>query len=684
MEIAGREIFWEIPIGPYILYPLAVVTIAILCFSIYRRYKMWRLGKPENRLDKLNERIKIFIKTGIIDGLVHRRFFKEPYPGLVHFLIFWGCIILLLGAFLDFLSHYIVTFLEGRVYLAESLIVDIFGILALIGVIIAFIRRYIQKPSRLDNKPEDAIALSLILVIVLTGFFLEGTRMVATGELSHNPEWSVWSPGGYVIALLFQGVGKDAIFNTYQTLWWFHTLLAVGSVIYVSLTFSKLSHIFTATANAFFRSLKPKGALTPMDLENAESFGVSKIEQFTWKQLFDLDACTRCGRCQDQCPAHLSGKPLSPKKLVQDLKAEFESKGKVLCSKPKAAEAASNEAAGEPAAGEKALIGQVIEEEVLWSCTTCRACTEICPVFIEHIDKIVDMRRNLILEQAKMPETAMGILDCIEKRGHTCRGTLATRTDWTSGLDIKLVADDKNIAILYWTGCFASLEDRNIKVAIATGKILKSAGVNFGILGTEETCCGEPARRLGNEYLYQIQAQRNIETLNGYGVKKIVTTCPHCYNTIKNEYPQFGGNFEVIHHTQFINQLIREGKLKLTKKIDGVVTYHDSCYLGRYNSIYLEPREVLKSANTKMVEMKRHGDRGFCCGGGGGRFWIEERTGKRINEMRSEQVIETGADTVATACPFCLQMFEDGIKAKGKEEAIKRLDIAEIVIRAIE
>jgi Fe-S oxidoreductase len=392
--------------------------------------------------------------------------------------------------------------------------------------------------------------------------------------------------------------------------------------------------------------------------------------------LLDLDACTNCGRCQDRCPAWLTQKPLSPRKVIQDLKAHLlERRSDLLASKKTATNPTPTDG------GQiKAVAGEVILEDELWACTTCSACQEICPVYVEHIDKIIDMRRNLVLEKATIPETGEAALRCIETRGHSCRGTTLTRVDWTSGLDIKLLSEDSNVEFVYYVGCASSLEERSTKIAIAVGKILKAAGASFAILGTEETCCGEPARRLGNEYLFQMQATKNIEALKQYNIKKIVTSCPHCFNTIKNEYPQFGGEFEVIHHTQFIADLLKQGKIQPALLGDSKLTYHDSCYLGRHNDIYDAPREVLEGISpARLLEMKRTKRNGFCCGGGGGRYWMEERIGKRISEERLEDAIELKADTLASACPYCLQMFEDAIKAKGVEESLKVLDIAEIL-----
>jgi len=676
---AFREIFWNIDFGPVVLYTLGAAALGIFIYAICRRFRLWKVGKPDKRWDNPGKRIWDFIVLGVIDGLFHRRFFREPYPGIMHFLIFAGAGILLVGTALDVIDHYVFHFISGNVYLGLSFALDMGSVFILVGAIMAVVRRYIQKPERLNTVLDNAVVLTLLFAIVITGFFVEAFRMLiatpeglAQPEFYSHPEWARWSFVGYFIAGFFAGLPEGIRLGWYIGLWWFHAALALGAIFYVCLSFDKLTHIIVSPVNVFFKSSRPKGALIPINIEEAETFGVSKIEDFTWKQLLDLDACTDCGRCQDRCPAYLTGKPLSPRKVIQDLKAHLLDRSHAL----RAAKVATPTDGG----GVKALIGEVIVEDELWSCTTCRACQEICPVFVEHIDKIVDMRRSLVLEQAKVPETGEAALRCIETRGHSCRGTTLTRTDWTSGLDIKLLSEDRDVDFLYYVGCAAALEDRSMKVAVAVGKILKAAGVKFGILGPEETCCGEPARRLGNEYLFQIQAMKNIELFKNYDIKRIITTCPHCFNTIKNEYPQFGGEFDVVHHTQFISELLRQGKIKPTLMSDGSLTYHDSCYLGRHNDIYDAPRQVLASISTsRLLEMKHIRRDGFCCGAGGGRYWMEERIGKRISEERIEQVIQTKADIVTTACPYCLQMFEDAIKAKEVEESLKVLDVAELL-----
>lgn len=667
---AHRETFWNIDFG-WIVYILAAFAVAALAYGFFCRYRLWKMGKIDDRLATINvwTRTKSFVFTGLVDGFIHRRILRDPYSGLIHALIFWGALLLLLGTALDVVSHYIVEFLHGSTYLGVSSAADFGGVLILIGVILAFIRRYIQRPDRLDNVLDDANTLALIFVIVLTGFILEGLRMSASGAPS---EWARWSFLGYAFSKAFGGEG---LVGWYQALWWFHAVLVIGAITYISLAFTRLTHILVSPLNVFFRSLEPKGALIPIVIEETETFGAANIQDFTWKHLLDLDACTRCGRCQDNCPAYLSEKPLSPKKVIQDLKAHLTEKGASLLA---------SKAGNNPGNNDRQLIGDVILEDEIWACTTCRACQEQCPVFIEPMIKIVEMRRNLVLEQTRFPETAMGALKSMESRGHPWRGTVATRTDWADGLDIKLLSEDTNVDVLYWVGCTSALEERSMKIATAMGKVLKAAGVNFGILGTEETCCGDPARRMGNEYLFQLLAQQNIETFNRYGVKKIVTSCPHCFNTIKNEYPQFGGNFEVWHHTEFVADLLKQNKLTIPRGLEKRVAYHDSCYLGRYNDIYRAPREILNYVTgASPLEMKRRRERSFCCGAGGGRLWMEETIGRRISHIRTEEAITTNAEILALACPYCLQMFEDGIKELEAEESLKAMDVAEMIAEAI-
>lgn len=652
-----------------IFWLLFAIAFGLFVYRGYQLFSWARLGRYENRFDHLGKRLMLMIGRVFPQICSLRSVSRKDIAGIGHALIFWG--------FLAFLLNYLIYIFIGEgLGLSETiknttfsryflLIVDIAGVLVASAIIWAAIRRYIIRPERLEPTPEAAIILVLIFSLMLAHFCMEGFHINATGDTL-----APWTPAGLAFANFFNwlGLGKGLQEILHGVTWWIHYLIIIGFLVFI--LYSKHLHIILAPINIFFSSLNPKGALVPIDLEKAETYGVSRIEQFTWKQLLDLYACTQCGRCQVNCPAYLTGKPLNPKQVILDLKEYLLEQGQSLLQ--------VRAAVADPP--ERDLIRDVITEDVLWACTTCRACQEQCPALIEHIDKIVDMRRSLVLEQARIPETAETILRCIETRGHTCRGTTFSRTQWTTGLGIKHLSEDSQVDLLYWVGCAAALEDRNIKVAVAMAKILQTAGINFGILGSEETCCGEPARRMGNEYLFQLQAQKNIEILKGYNVKRIVTSCPHCFNTIKKEYPQFGGEFEVIHHSQLISQLLGEGKIKPAAALDKKITYHDSCYLGRYNDIYEPPRQIVKAISKRRpLEMERNRRNGFCCGGGGGRFWMEERIGKRISEERTEEVIKTGAEIIATACPYCLQMFEDAIKAKEAQESLKALDIAELM-----
>jgi Fe-S oxidoreductase len=554
--------------------------------------------------------------------------------------------------------------------------------LCFVGVAGLTYRRYVVQPTGLDNRREDLIILLWFLAVLGSGFIVEGARIGGT-ELGPHPDWALWSPIGALIAVVFSGlgVGEGQFLFWHRLWWWTHMIITFGFLTYIG--YSKLSHLVFSPLNILLHKSRPRGALAPIvnldkALEGDEEamanvrFGAAKLSDFTWKQLLDLDACTRCGRCQDNCPAWLSGKPLSPKFVILDLQAHMNATAKAVL------------AGAEAPYGNGAMIGGVITEDVLWSCTTCGACEEHCPVSIEHIGTIVDMRRNLVLEQGSLPDTAEAALRSLEQRGHPWRGTQETRTSWTEGLEVPTIADNPEAEYLFWVGCTGALVDRTIQVTKALAKILLQAGVSFAILGEEETCTGDPARRLGNEYLFQMLAQQNIETLHSHQVRKIVTHCPHCFNTLRNEYPQFGGHFEVLHHSQLISQLIEAGRLAPSKALSETVTFHDACYLGRHNSVFAEPRQTLNAIpGMQLQEMTWNQRKGLCCGAGGGHAFMEVNIGRRVNHIRTEQAIATGASVVATGCPFCMQMFEDGIKAKGVEETMRVHDIAELIAQSL-
>lgn len=660
-------------IGLAIMVITLVAALVIFLYSVRYRLKLVAKGGRENRLDKLHRRI-----AGVIVYVLgQKRMFDEKYAGFMHVFIFWGFVMLSFWT-ITFVGEglkggYVFPLIKspdlGAVYLS---FVDIFELLVIIGVAMAFWRRLVSRPDRLTLNFDGLFALIMILSLMVSDILVRGTRLAAHKELV-----SGFTPVGSLVSGAFQNADAGTLITVNAVFWWIH--LSSLLVFLVYLPFSKHFHIFTAVFNVFFRSLKPKGALVPIDLEAVEEFGVARVDRFTWKQIFDLYICTECGRCQDNCPAWLSDKPLSPKKLIVDMKHHLHDKAPYLAAKA----SGNGEGAGEEE-GPLLISDQAIAEDVLWSCTTCRGCEEHCPVFIEHINKIIDMRRHLVMMESKFDTTVVTTFKNIERNGNPWGFAAEERLNWAEGLDLKVLADDNKVDILYWVGCAGAFDDANKKVARAMVKVLNTAGVNFGVLGIEETCTGDAARRIGNEYLFQMMAQQNVETLNGYGVKKIVTACPHCYNTLKNEYSQFGGNYEVYHHTEFISDLLKKGRLKLSKEVGEIISYHDSCYLGRYNGIYNAPREIVNALpGAKSVEMERHKKESFCCGGGGGHMWMEMNIGRRVNVIRVEELLKAEPTVAATACPFCLSMFEDGVKAKDAAEKVKVMDVAQLVAQAL-
>lgn len=661
----SRQILWNIQAG-WLVYPLMAAPLALLVYAFWRRWRLWRRGQPEPELGSWGSRVRGFLRLALIDLLGQRRLLREPFPGLMHLLLFWGFLALFFGTVVDGLEYWFHLEVRGLPYLIFSLFLDLLGLAFLLGVALAAGRRLLRWPQSLDQTWDDTVILLLLAAIALTGFAIEGARLAAD-ELPSHPGWASWSPGGLAFARLYLalGLGEGSLLVLHRALWWLHIGLVAGGLLYLALAFSKLTHIFIGPANGLLRRRSPKGALRPVpDLDTAESFGAADMSDYTWKQRLGLDACTKCGRCQDNCPAWLTGKPLSPKKVVLDLRRAMERGAK-----------------GPPA-------GSVVSEDELWACTTCRSCQEQCPVYIEHIDQIVELRRYLTLMEARFPEGVGNALRSIEARGHPWRGTQATRTGWTAGLNIKTFPEG-GAEYLFWVGCTGALEERSARVTVALARLMQAAGVDFAILGDEEACTGDPARRLGNEYLFRQMAEKNLQTFGKYKVKKIITHCPHCYNTLKNEYPQLGGKYEVFHHSQLLPQWLREGRLKPQAPLDLTMTYHDSCYLGRHNDLYEPPRAALSALpGLRLVEMPRRREKGFCCGGGGGWLWMEEKLGRRINQARAAEAVETlrqapggAAGAVATACPYCLQMLGDGLKGVGAEQPA--LDIAEVVARAV-
>jgi Fe-S oxidoreductase/nitrate reductase gamma subunit len=659
---ATREIYWNVGhgvIGP--MYFFAFIAIVVFLYGFSRRFATYKQGKALNRLDRLPQRISLLLKNTFAQTQVLRVF----GPGSLHALFFWGFGLLFIGTLLimaqvDFTQPIFGwMFLKGTFYKLFSLVLDLAGLIALIMLGGLLVRRFFVKPEGLETILDDYVVHALLFAILLTGFVVEGLRIADT-ELVTNPDLALFSPIGRLFGkLFFLGMATESLSLTHKTLWWVHFFLSMGFIVIIP--FTKLRHVFTTSTNYLFTDLSARGSIATINLEDegAKQFGAAKIADLTWKDIFDADACTTCKRCQERCPAYATGKPLSPMKVVKQI-------GDV---------AFTNAEAG--------LI-ETVTEDVLWACTTCFACQHICPANIEHVNKILEMRRDLSLMAGVFPgdEVRTAVND-IEVNGNPFGLAYATRGEWANGLDVKIMEHDHHdVDILYFVGCYASFDKRNRDVARSFITICNGAGVRVGILGKEEKCCGEPPRKLGNEYLYQMMATGNIERIKAYGVKKIVTTCPHCFNTLARDYRDLGLDIEVEHYTTYINRLINNNRLNI-KPSAFDFTYHDSCYLGRYMDILAAPRTVLKAAGGKLAEMEKSGYASFCCGGGGGRILAEEKLGTRINAARITMAQATGAPLLVSNCPFCLTMFEDGIKINNCEEKLKALDLAEIIAARI-
>jgi Fe-S oxidoreductase/nitrate reductase gamma subunit len=640
------------------MYLLALATFCVLAWGAWQRIKVYRLGRPLQRFDDLPGRLS----NALYQVLGQVRVTRVVGAGTAHGLFFWGFLLLFIGTCLvglqaDFTDPLFgLKFLKGRFYLFFSLVLDIAGAVAICMLAGLFARRYLVKPAGLETRREDALIHGLLMVILVTGFIIEGARMAAT-EL--GTDLAAWSPVGLLFAKALAGFGESGQRALHAGLWWLHLLLALGFI--AILPFTKLRHILTTSANYLFVDHGPKGGLVTLDMENeeAESFGAAALADLTWKDVFDGDACTLCKRCQDRCPAYATDKPLSPMKMVNQLQ-------EIAFTNPGAS------------------LPETIGKDEIWSCTTCRACQEICPAVIEHVPKFVEMRRNLVLMEGEFPgEEVMTAVDNTEVNGNPLGMAFASRGDWAGELGVKSLADDPDVDLLYFVGCYASFDKRNIRIARSFVKLCQAAGLKVGILGKEEKCCGEPVRKLGNEYLYQALAAENIERIKGYGVKQIVTTCPHCFNTLAKDYADLGLDVPTQHYTVFLERLLDKGRLKLGKPQHFSCTYHDSCYLGRYNDVYDAPRSLIRRAGGALSEMSKSRAESFCCGAGGGRILAEEKLGTRISETRAGMAVETGAPLLLSSCPFCMTMFEDGVKAAGFEEAIKPKDIAEILVERL-
>ncbi|HLF61142.1 MAG TPA: (Fe-S)-binding protein [Acidimicrobiia bacterium] len=672
----GRVVFGNIPDSVQLVFYVTVgVFIWLSLHLLARRATSWEQGRAESRLGFWGRRIKDFNA-----GLLMRTLMRDPRAGVMHSLIYYGFVVLFLGTVTVEIDHLLpvdLKFLEGPVYEGFSAILDLASLAFLGGLALAIVNRYVLRSERLrtKTKPEDALILGLLVVLGISGLLTEAARIALAGR----PDFEVWSFVGYPLSALVPEANAG---DLHFILWVSHVAAFVGFLVILPVT--KLRHMVTSPANLFLSAHpRPKGAMREMpnllEADDIETIGAALATDLTWKQIFDTDACTICGRCTSVCPANITGKPLDPREIV--LKS-----GEVAAAAAGVSPPLSSVAVLE---GEHSLFDRVRPEEV-FACTTCRACDEICPVNIEILDRILDMRRYLTLMESEFPTELGKAFVAMENQSNPWGLSQATRAAWTSELDFEVPVFGENgkttAEYLWFVGCAGSFDDRNTAVSVALARLLNKAGIDFAILGRAELCSGDPARRAGNELVFQQLALQNIASFEEIGVTKVITQCAHCFNTIANEYPQFGGDYEVVHHSQLLAELLAQGRLSVPTKENGEpkkIAYHDPCYLGRHNDIYLAPRNVVgASGDIEVVEMPRHGTRALCCGAGGAQFWMEERTGKKVNIERTEEALATGADEIAVACPFCYVMIDDGVKELGRDD-VKVRDLAMILAEGV-
>lgn len=680
--------------NPTAMTILLVGAWGLFAWQLYRRWRLMTLGPNESRFDHLGERIRRTWEY----AFAQKRMRRYWWAGIAHQLIFLGFVALLLRTLILWGRGYDESFSFwvfgvgqplGKVY---SFLKDIFVVLVLAGTSLFFYYRIVLKPERLSKGFEGILILLIIATMMLSDLLYDGAEMVRIARAEGATiEIHAVEPAGSIAAMALAHV-SDGTLNVLRHIgFWTHGTLVL--LFLNLLPISKHFHVVTGIPNVFFQSLAPRGRLPNVPdiegmLEREETLGLKRIEQLSWKAVLDLYTCTECGRCTDQCPAHGTGKLLSPKQLTLDLRDYLYEHEKALVG-AKGARGQEVEGTEDGNGGLPELVPDVIKPEVLWACTTCGACETECPVFITYVDKIVDMRRNLVMEKSEFPAELQNAFRGMETNSNPWNFPSSDRAAWTEGLAVPRMAEKPDAEVLFWVGCSASFDDRARRIARAMANLLNTAGVNYAILGEEECCTGDPARRAGNEFLFQMLAQQNAEILNNYKPRTIVTTCPHCFNTLANEYPDFGAKFRVVHHSEFLAQLVADGKLRPTNRIDAKVAFHDSCYLGRYNDIYEPPRETLRRIpGLTVLEPTATRDRGMCCGAGGAQMFKEEEHARpgaadeRVNLKRTDQLLETKPDLVASSCPFCQRMLIDGLAGRSRED-VKQFDIAELLWQAV-
>ncbi len=651
----------------WVMYVLFVIALAVFGWGIYKRIDFWRKGKAdEERLADWGKRFKVLLREVLLQKQVR----NSSFPSIMHCFVFYSFAALFITTLIVMVEYDAghlfgihLNIFQGFVYVFFSIASELAGILILIGIAMAAYRRYVLKPETLPDTSEDGLVLLLIAGLVLTGYLTEGLRIAVNGD-----PWKILSPVGLAVSKWFAGTDEESGKNIHASLWWIHTVFAMSWIALIPYT--KFVHLLSLPANVFFSKIKPRGELQRPDIEklmesaDADAdlkIGIQKPDDFSWKQRMDLDTCVSCGRCEEVCPAYMADKEyFTPRQLISRLKqALYDADGK------------TDEIAD--------IVGKAFDEEFVWHCRTCSACMEVCPALIDHVDTLMELRRNEVLIQGRIPEEAGHALRIFETNGNPF-GSQSDRVDWINQEKIRVVGPGEKVDVLYWIGCCVTFDPQKHKIAADLCRLLETCGIDFGVLGGDEKCCGDPARILGQEMLFQQAAKEQIELLKQRKFEILLTGCPHCYNVLKHEYRQFGADFKVVHHSEFIQEMLNLGKLKPKSGDRRKYVYHDPCYLGRYQKIYDAPREVLKSIpQAQVLEMKNRREKSLCCGAGGGHYFMDLKRGERINNLRVKQAHAAGADTIVTGCAYCLHMLQDSLKLLNYDETMRVADVASLM-----
>ncbi len=668
---ATRPLMWNVSNG-WLMYLLFGIALALFAWGTWRRVSVWRRGKEDNRrFADWAKRLRLLVR----ETLWQRQVRTSIFPAVFHSLIFYSFVVLFITTLIVMIDYdggqilgLKLSLFRGFVYVFFSVASELAGILVLLGIGMAAYRRYVIKPETLPTAPTDGLMLLLVAGIIVTGYLTEGLRIAA-----HGDPWKALTPVGWGFAALFAGAGEGTGRALHASFWWAHTVFALGWI--ALLPFAKFSHLLLMPANIFFSKLEPRGALQRVDVEKLMEadtadgdveMGIQKASDLTWKQRLDLDTCVSCGRCDEICPAHLAHEQqFSPRHFIARLKQSMDGSD------------------GNPPAQLADIVGSAFEEDYIWSCRTCTACMEVCPGLIEHVDTLMEIRRNEALIQGRMPADAARALRMLESNGNPF-GPQSDRVDWISQLGVRVVAPGEKVDVLYWIGCCATFDPQKRQIATDLCLLMEKCGIDFGVLGIEEKCCGDPARVIGNELLFQQIAREQVESLKQRQFEVLLATCPHCYNVLAHEYKPFGGDFKVVHHSEFLHEMLWLGELAPRFGADRKYVYHDPCYLGRYQHIYDSPREVIKAVpGAQVIEMKNHHGKSMCCGAGGGHYWMDLKKGERINNLRVKQAREAGADTIVTGCAYCLHMLEDSVKVLNYDHEMRVMDLGSLMLESL-